>query len=267
MAASARGRALTEAHRLQQVAIANQAATVGSALWGLLDVADLDGSTPAWLLANTNTARTFFDQSASAAAGYYGTFRQAEIGESIPLTYRPDFDLDVNRNALLLAGPVRVKSLIGTGVAPDAAKAAALTAFIGIMRRQTLMGGRFSIDGFERRDERAKGWRRVTDGDPCAFCAMLATRGPVYGSAEKAEQIGGTGLRYHSNCACTAEPIYTVWEPSAREREFIRDYERAAQEVDDLGLPRTEENVLPRMRRLGEFRDSPSVRNLSIQTD
>lgn len=267
MATSARGRALTEAHRLQQVTIANRAAIVGNSLWGLLDVTELDRTTPAWLLANTNAARTFFNESAAAATAYYGAVRQAEIGQAASLGFRPDFDVDVNRNALLLAGPVRVKTLIGTGVAPDAAKAGAVTALIGIMRRQTLMGGRFSIDGLERRDERARGWRRVTDGDPCTFCAMLATRGPVYGSREIAEQIGGNGLRYHANCGCTAEPIFTVWEPSAREREYIRDYERAAQEADDLGLPRTEGNVLPRMRRLGEFRDSPSIRNLSIQTD
>lgn len=267
MASTANGRALTEAHRLQQVQIANQAATVGSALWSTLDVADLDRSTPGWLLANTNATRLYFDESVTAATAYYSAYRQAEIGQVAAIGWRPQFDVDVNRNALLLAGPVRVKTLIGTGVAPDAAKAAVLTAFIGIMRRQTLMGGRFSIDGFEQRDERARGWRRVTDGNPCTFCAMLATRGPVYGSREIAEQIGGNGLRYHANCGCTAEPIYTVWEPSAREREFIRDYEAAAQEADDLGLPRTEQNVLPRMRRLGEFRDSPSVRNLSIQPD
>ncbi|KAB5606685.1 hypothetical protein EHS19_06735 [Bifidobacterium jacchi] len=33
---------------------------------------------------------------------------------------------------------------------------------------------------------RADGWRRVSDGDPCAFCAMLVTRGPVYTSRDKA---------------------------------------------------------------------------------
>ena len=68
-------------------------------------------------------------------------------------------------------------------------------------------------------------WRRVTDGQPCGFCAMLASRGPVYRSAEKA---GYGGNRYHERCGCTAEPFEgdpDEWEPTPDEQRYIDAYE------------------------------------------
>ena len=67
-------------------------------------------------------------------------------------------------------------------------------------------------------------WRRVTDGQPCGFCAMLASRGPVYGSAQKA----GAGNAYHGRCGCTVEPYDgdpMEWEPTPDEQRFIDAYE------------------------------------------
>lgn len=66
-------------------------------------------------------------------------------------------------------------------------------------------------------------WRRVTDGDPCGWCAMLAGRGPVYGSAQSA----GQGRRYHGHCGCTAEPFdgpWEDWEPTPQEAYFEEAY-------------------------------------------
>ncbi len=48
-------------------------------------------------------------------------------------------------------------------------------------------------------DPRFFGWARVTVGDSCAFCLMLAGRGAVYRSAETA-----AGKRYHTGCDCIA---------------------------------------------------------------
>lgn len=69
-------------------------------------------------------------------------------------------------------------------------------------------------------DAASSRWRRVSDGNPCAFCAMLAGRGPVYRSRESAAGVVGhthrnksglvysgrkrgtrsIGERYHNNC-------------------------------------------------------------------
>lgn len=50
------------------------------------------------------------------------------------------------------------------------------------------------------------GWARVLTGDSsCAFCAMLASRGPVYRSDKTALFRGGAPAdRYHDGCDCIA---------------------------------------------------------------
>lgn len=261
MALTAEGAALTEAHRLAQLAIAAQADLVARALWSRLDIDNLDRSTPAWLGANVAAARRFFTESTSLASEYMAQYREAELGTSSGPTVRPQFNTAEQRRTLQLAGPVRVKLLVKRGSSGDSAGAKALTKYSGIMRRQTLSGGRMLVDESTSADQRAIGWRRVTNGNPCAFCAMLASRGPVYGSKARAEQIGGNGLRYHGHCGCTAETVYGEWIPTEAEQRYIDEYEKAAQEANDAGQSRTQSTVLYRMRDNGVFRDSPLSRN------
>lgn len=261
MALTAEGRSLTEANRVAQLALAAQSDRVARALWSRLDVADLDRSTPAWLGANVAAARRFFNDSVATARDYVEEYRAAEIGATPGPIVEPEFDTADMRQTLLLAGPVRVKLLVKHGASPDSAQAGAAKKFSGIMRRQVLSGGRQLVDLTTRDDSKAIGWRRVTDGNPCSFCAMLASRGPVYGSQQRAEGIAGSGLRYHGHCGCTAEIVYGSWQPSAAEQRYIDEYEKAAREANAAGLPRTQDTVLHRMRSNGVFRDSPLSRN------
>lgn len=106
-----------------------------------------------------------------------------------------------------------------------------------------------------RRDPRAIGWRRVSDGDPCAFCAMLVSRGPAYTSGRKALLRASDGHKYHPHCGCTIEPVYGDWKPSRQEQQWVDQYFTAAESLPE-GTPRTAGTVLPRMRRGGLFRDS-----------
>ena len=70
-------------------------------------------------------------------------------------------------------------------------------------------------------DPKALGWARVTRPGACAFCLMLATRGPVYGSKVSANfrahvAVNGKG----GTCHCTVEPLWRgVYEPPAHIRE------------------------------------------------
>lgn len=261
MALTADGARLTEAHRRAQLAIAARAATVGAKLWETLRVDDLDASTPRWLNANVASTRMFFEQSSEIAASYVSEYRVAELGAAVGPVVQPAFATAGMRNALLLAGPVRVKLLVKHGESGSSAYSKALTKYTGIVRRQVLSGGRMMIDQTTKADHGAVGWRRVTDGNPCSFCAMLAGRGPVYGSQGKADAIGGSGLRYHGHCGCTAEIVYGEWKPNETEARYIEEYEKAAQEANDAGEPRTQDTVLWRMRNNGVFRDSPLSRN------
>lgn len=48
------------------------------------------------------------------------------------------------------------------------------------------------------------GWARILTGaESCGFCAMLASRGPVYKSKKTASEAGGVDDKaYHDNCDC-----------------------------------------------------------------
>lgn len=267
MALTVEGRALTESNRVAQVAIAARAAVVAKSLWSNLDVADLDGSTPAWLNANVALTRRFFDDSVRVQSAYVSEYREVELGDPDGPIVKPKFQTAEMRNALLLAGPVRVKLLVGRGESAGSAYSKALTKYTGIMRRQVLSGGRMLVDQTTQADSGAIGWRRVSDGNPCSFCAMLVTRGPIYGKGGVQGDVmrplrgGGSGLRYHGHCGCTAEIVYGEWKPTEVEQRYIDEYKKAAEEADEAGEARTQDTVLYRMRNNGVFRDSPLSRN------
>lgn len=61
-------------------------------------------------------------------------------------------------------------------------------------------------------DPQLIGYMRVTDGDPCFFCAMLASRGPVYATAQSA-QYREDGQTYHDLCACVPVPVFSGGPP------------------------------------------------------
>lgn len=269
MASTADGRALTDAHRRGQIAIGAQADIELRLLWPMLDARRLDRSEAKWLAASLLAVRPHHEESARLAAAYLAEYRKAEGAAAAPIV-RSAWDRQMVAEDLHLAGPVRVKLLTKAGMAPEAAAAAAVTKLAGIGSRAVLMGGRKTIHETAQRDTRATGWRRVTDGDPCTFCAMLASRGPIYasrdtlhGSVKRVSRGGGEGLHYHGHCGCTGELVYGEWEPTDIEQVYVEEYAKAAQEATDLGLPRTQENVLHRMRGNGMFKDSPSRRNIT----
>ncbi|WIE54222.1 hypothetical protein [Curtobacterium sp. MCBD17_003] len=263
VALTAEGRALTEANGVLQLQLAAQAAAVSLNLWDQLQQAHLDASSIDWLAMNTALASKFYDQSVATTSAYISAYRTAEIGTDASPIVTPAFDSALTAQILLVAGPIRVKNLVASGMSGSAALAAARNGFAGMMRRQVLMGGRETIDLTTSHDQQAIGWRRVSDGNPCAFCAMLCSRGPVYRSRASAgdDPVAGDGMHFHSHCGCHAEIVYGEWIPTKQEQGFIDTYNQAARQANAAGFARTQESVLPRMRANGDFRDSPSVRN------
>lgn len=92
--------------------------------------------------------------------------------------------------------------------------------------REVLRGGRDLLHRASETDRRVVGWARMTDADPCAWCAMLASRGAVYRSRDAAQLKGRAGRdappvdpedleKYHNLCHCQIVPIYsrTDWLP------------------------------------------------------
>lgn len=78
-----------------------------------------------------------------------------------------------------------------------------LPGLLGISDRLLKQAGRDTIARNVDRDRWAS-YARVPRGATCAFCLMLASRGPVYGSKRSA----GAGNKYHSDCDCVPTPIY-----------------------------------------------------------
>jgi hypothetical protein len=118
----------------------------------------------------------------------------------------------------------------------------------GALTKLVLAGGRMTLLRSVEADPRTIGWGRVTSGDPCAFCRMLAGRGPAYGSKRSAD------FEAHDSCACTAEPSYEGSEPSAQAVQYQREWkaaqEQAAQErAEGVERPSTANNALNAYRR------------------
>ena len=74
-------------------------------------------------------------------------------------------------------------------------------------------GAREQIQDSAKADRRAIGWIRVTSGEPCYFCAMLASRGPVYSvdSFDDSDALfdGAGHHKVHDNCGCSMRQVYT----------------------------------------------------------
>ena len=77
-------------------------------------------------------------------------------------------------------------------------------------------------------------WARVvhpSKNGPCGFCAMLASRGPVYKTSETA----GVRLdRYHLNCRCESVPVFTsrAWPGKEQHARYERLYNEVVKDHD-----------------------------------
>ncbi|MFP3914946.1 MAG: hypothetical protein ACLFWM_08725 [Actinomycetota bacterium] len=229
MAATPEGRAATEAHRRLQARLATLTVAEMRALWRLLDPQDIDSTVDGWVLASGRLIRQQHDASVQIAERYLTRFRQAEIGQPHTGTLpRPGLSDEAVRTSLLVTGPFRIRKKLGQGGdLADAARTAFLTS-TAAATRHALNGGRDLVIGAVNQDRRAVGWARATSARPCAFCALLASRGPVYKTEASAT------FQPHDACACHPEPVYrddSEWPGRAREWSDL--YSEAAQGQSD----------------------------------
>ncbi|MFA7297326.1 MAG: hypothetical protein WC211_09125 [Dehalococcoidia bacterium] len=202
MATTLAGSWLTERHRTAQLALRALALRQVLEIWPAFDVEDAARSWPAVesaLLAVVGERRAI---SASLAAGYFEAFRRAEgvDGAAVPvLAAFDDGAVARARTSLQVTGYVTTERLRSLKH-PDPARVA-LVRVSGAVTRQVFDGGRETLLASVRSDRRARGWARVTSGDPCGFCAMLGSRGAVYTATSG-------GFQAHDHCSCSLEPNY-----------------------------------------------------------
>lgn len=225
MALTAAGAALTQANRAAQLAARAGSLQGLLRLWSIVDVTDLSGTIETFARAAALLAGEGFDQSAAAAANYYGLFRRVEgVGAiAVPRASRPA--------AEFMIGELRGAALKGiidgrkAGMDLGRAKSQGLVRVAGALTKLVLAGGRQTIIGATERDRQALGWARATSGDPCTFCRMLASRGPAYKSEKSAD------FQPHDHCACMPEPVYRG-DPAAvgvakQSAEYLGEYQQA----------------------------------------
>lgn len=214
MATTTEGRRLTEQHRILQRRLAALTVAQMRQLWRLLDPENLPASSEDWLTATVAMIERNHAASAALSARYFVQFRQTEVRDgAFQLPPAPILNREQATTSLTVTGISRVAQ---GKAAVDTAAAAAV--------RLVLNGGRGMLVDAVEADPVALGWIRVTDGDPCAFCALLASRGPTFKSR------GSAGFQAHDSCACTAEPVYdrnTEWP--GRNREWADLYSEVAQ--------------------------------------
>lgn len=98
--------------------------------------------------------------------------------------------------------------------------------FAGFMQELSSAGYRQLVEDMVRRTDVFEGWCRVSrSGTPCAWCAMLISRGPVYKSKETAmtvhihNTIPDLG---HPHCQCVVVPISRKEWESNTSPQFVQ---------------------------------------------
>ncbi|MFE4857375.1 hypothetical protein [Streptomyces sp. NPDC056670] len=181
----------------------------------LVNPARVDASWPALLDVLGSGVQLARAESTQLASQFYlEARREAGVPDGL---FIPDSPPQLTHERLVtsldVTGPIEFKRAITAGKTPEQALDAAAVRMSGSASYLALEGGRDVMQQSIDRDERATGWSRVTDGDPCAWCAMLASRGPVYKSAVTAGDPRQGGNRYHDHCGCQAWPAFTLDEP------------------------------------------------------
>ncbi|MDO4413043.1 hypothetical protein [Cutibacterium sp.] len=121
---------------------------------------------------------------------------------------------------------------------------------------------------------RAASWARVLTGpNNCPFCIVVASRGPVYGSAEKAGALTATpkppgvdtpSNRFHTGCDCAVVPIYnTATSPYRQQWETLERWYRDQIDAADLDRIRSDNIPIASVRQAlqdGRRPDIPDIR-------
>lgn len=182
-----------ETYRRAQAALSSRAAADLRKVWPRLLTMSPDRTAEALALVLAEVTDKYGSASAALAAEWFEELRAAS-GATGSLTAQ----------AAALPSTERLEILARWGVGPlfgaTPASATALSLVTGGLSRQVLSVGRETLMQSIATDPAGPRYARHASANACAFCAMLATRGPVYASKASAgtvtgENLGGTDYR------------------------------------------------------------------------
>lgn len=200
MARTDEGALLSVRHRQGQLALRAQALRDFQRIW---PVWTGDEKSFRLLVAATVPLVQSHRQTSGALAGaYFEMFRRTErVGGTATASRGRGIDSKPIVTSLYVTGMNTVKRGLDSGFSIQAAKQNAFVAVSGAITRHVLNGSRDVILGSVAADPQARGYARVTGGDPCSFCAMLAANGAAYGEDT-------VDFEAHDHCSCSSEPLY-----------------------------------------------------------
>lgn len=197
---------LAESARGVQLRIRAQLLLDVTRLWPLLDGNRLNETFPGWLRAMSLLVTNYHGQSAAAASRFYRAARAEALQSPTP-------------SALVKLAPVppadwldRAFGFSGPGMlSQDTTRPnTALTTTLGTASRVALDGARSTVVDTVHTDPAAVGWYRVTDGAPCAFCALLSARPVMKGRGSLYRSKDTASFQAHDHCACQAAPFFHI---------------------------------------------------------
>lgn len=212
MASSPESVAVLDQHRQLQARLAAGTMRTAILAWPTL-IRERDEAR--WLALMLSVIRRDRGASAALARNYFTAYR---VLERVPGTFDPELPADPPDDQLItsmiVTGPRALQAATdraGGALAPtDARKIMESNARAA--QRHVLNGARGVVDDILQRDPATSGYMRLTDGDPCYFCAMLASRGPVYKDDsfdDSDPRFSGAGdQKVHDGCGCSLVPIY-----------------------------------------------------------
>jgi hypothetical protein len=212
--------AADEFRRAQAMVAATLSRDLVRLMRGMFNTVDPGASWPGLRMAVAALILDRRRQSADLAARYYRISRQL-AGVDRAITPRPPINLVEDRlTANINATGIGVyKQALRAGATPEKALDRSAVTLSGAASKLALEGGRSVVDQTVRHDERAIGWARVGDGNPCSWCAMLISRGAVYRSAKTAGQgknsrfVGEGNFKFHDHDGCVAVPVWSEDDP------------------------------------------------------
>lgn len=197
------------AARAAQLAVRAALLRDAARLWPLLKKDQLQQTFPGWLRAMQLLIANYHRQSAQAAGAAYRAARAQALRSPSPaslIRLAPPPDPLWMSKALGFAGPGMLSK-------DTARPGTALSTTLGTASRIVLDGGRTTIEQTTKADPAAVGWFLHTDGDPCWWCAMIASRGTVFKehslSQSNARFTGPGTAKTHNHCGCVLSPVFS----------------------------------------------------------
>lgn len=222
--------------RRDQERVAERVGTEVARLFKSLDFDDLDRGADVWVESLLDVTRRGFEDSQRAMVDFVNNYAAARalqndvdvpglvnvvVGSSGRLLddtiVAPGMDENSAFRRLYSSSIITIKRAMP---APERiAVGKGVVSTVGVAESLAVDGGRVLVRELEA--QRAiEGWQRLTDSDPCYFCAMLAAKGPVF---QDTGRIAATDAKFvprtrgedpedsakvHNYCRCTLVPVF-----------------------------------------------------------